>query len=117
MHTKGEQSNPQPVRYPKGKQVAPNQSLHYNAELHTKPDGEMYAVVVLNPSSKLIRGEYHPIGYRLNFPRYWGKKTGVEFLLKHNIEQKEKIMSEAASDLEKLRACLDKVQKEWPDNE
>ena len=114
MHTNEEQNNPQPVRFPKGKQVAPNVAEHYNAELFTNEAGEMYPVVVLNPSSRLIRGEYHPIGYRLNFPKYWGKKTGVEYLLKHCIAEKEKMLAMAGVELEKMKSCLSKVS-EWPD--
>lgn len=116
MHTNEEQSSPHP-RYPKGKQVAPNAAQHYNAELFTNESGVMYPVVVLNPSTRLIRGEYHPIGYRFNFPKFWGKKAGVEALLKHNIEQKERIMNEAAAELDKLKSCLDTVQKEWSDSD
>ncbi len=111
-----EQSSPHP-RYPKGKQVAPNVAQHYNAELFTNDSGIMYPVVNLNPSTRLIRGEYHPIGYHFNFPKFWGKKTGVEVLLKHNIEQKERIMNEAAEALSKLKSCLDIVQRDWPNDE
>ena len=110
MHT-NEAENKQPVRFPKGKQIAPNVAEHYNAELFTNEAGEMYPVVVLNPSSRLIRGEYHPIGYRLNFPKYWGKKVGVEYLLKHCIAEKERTLAMAQAELDKMRACLAKVNE------
>ena len=120
MHTKENQSNE--FEYlgrltPKGKQVAPNVAHHYNAELFTNESGVMYPVVVLNEQSRIIRGEYHPLGYRLNFPKYWGKKTGVEYLLKHNIQEREKVLQQTELELSRLRACLEKVQNEWPDNE
>jgi hypothetical protein len=102
---------------PKGKQVAPNVAQHYNAELYTNESGVMYPVVVLNEATRIIRGEYHPIGYRLNFPKYWTKKTGVEYLLKHNIAEREKVLADTQTELERLKACLDKVQTEWPDGE
>lgn len=120
VHTENEQSNE--FEYlgrltPKGKQVAPNVAHHYNAELYTNAEGVMYPVVVLNEQSRIIRGEYYPIGYHLNFPKYWGKKTGVEYLLKHNIKEQETILQQAQTELERLRACLQKVQTEWPEGE
>ena len=120
MHTKNEQSNE--FEYlgrltPKGKQVAPNVAQNYNAELWTDDNGVMWPVVVLNENSRIIRGEYHPIGYHLNFPKYWTKKTGVEYLLKHNIKEQETILEQATAELSRLKACLEKVQGEWPDGE
>ena len=132
MHIENEPNNPQQVQSPfekdnefeylgrltpKGKQVAPNVAHHYNAELYTNDAGVMYPVVVLNEQSRIIRGEYYPIGYRLNFPKYWGKKTGVEYLLKHNIKEQERMLEQAQTELERLRSWLHKVQTEWPDGE
>jgi hypothetical protein len=132
VHIENEPNNPQQAQSPfekdnefeylgrltpKGKQVAPNVAQHYNAELFTNESGVMYPVVVLNEDSRIIRGEYHPIGYRLNFPKYWTKKTGVTYLLKHNIQEKERILEQAQAELERLRACLSKVENEWVDGE
>jgi hypothetical protein len=132
VHIENEPNNPQQAQSPfekdnefeylgrltpKGKQVAPNVAQHYNAELFTNESGEMYPVVILNENSRIIRGEYYPIGYRLNFPKYWGKKEGVRYLLKHNINEKEKVLQLATEELEKLKACLAKVENEWQDND
>jgi hypothetical protein len=120
VHTKKEQSKE--FEYlgrltPKGKQVAPNVAHHYNAELFLSPSGEIQPVVILNELSTVIRREYYPIGYHLHFPKYWGKRTGVEYLLKHNITEQQTILEDAQTELVRLKACLDKVQREWPEGE
>jgi hypothetical protein len=60
----------------------------------------------------LIRGEYIPIGNTFQYPKNWGRKKGAMILLEHRIADKQKQLDEAAFELAKLSACLDKV-KDW----
>jgi hypothetical protein len=58
----------------------------------------------------LIRGEYHPIGSRFQYPRNWGKRKGATILLEQRIGDVRKQIEDAQLDLDKLQACLEKVQ-------
>jgi hypothetical protein len=59
-----------------------------------------------------IRGEYIPIGNRLQYPRNWGKKKGATILLETRIADKIMVLEDTQAELSKLKACLDKVN-EW----
>ena len=99
-----------------GEQVAYNKCEHCNVELFTNDAGEYYPVVNRMDKHTNIRGEYHPIGNRLQYPRNWGKRKGAMILLERRIEDKQKQLDEAVSELAKLSACLDKVRG-WDENE
>ena len=87
--------------------------MHSIAELHTNPEGEYYVVVVEhNPQPTPIRQTYQPFGYRMQFPKKWGRKKGALSLLDFKIEDQEKIIRNAEIELEKLRECKEKTL-EW----
>ena len=93
-----------------GEQVAWNKCEHCNVVLHENEAGEYYPVVNRIEKFTLIRGEYIPIGSRLQYPRNWGKQKGATILLEHRIEDVRKQIADAQEDLDKLLACLEKVQ-------
>jgi len=64
-----------------GEQVASNKAMHCNMQLFENPDGEYYPVVEKMERPALVRGEYHPIGNRFNYPKQWGKKYAAKVLL------------------------------------
>ena len=57
-----------------GEQVATNRAMHCNMQLFETPEGEYYAVVERLPQPTLVRGEYHPIGNKFQYPKQWGRK-------------------------------------------
>jgi hypothetical protein len=84
--------------------------MHSIAELHTNPEGEYYVVVVEhNPQPTPIRQTYQPFGYRMQFPKKWGRKRGALSLLDFKIEDQERIINNAQEELKKLRECKDKT--------
>ena len=95
-----------------GEQVAYNKCEHCNVELHTNDAGEYYPVVNRLDKFTIIRGEYIPIGSRLQYPTKWGRKKASITLLEHKIADKEKQLHEAQTELAKLSECLTKVQ-DW----
>jgi hypothetical protein len=95
-----------------GEQVAYNKCEHCNVELHTNDAGEYYPVVNRMDKFTLIRGEYIPVGNRFQYPRNWGKKKGATILLETRIEDKKRVLADAQMELDKLEACLNKVN-EW----
>ena len=97
-----------------GEQIANNRAEHCNIQLHTNELDEYYPVVNRMEKHTLIRGEYIPIGNHFQYPKNWGKRKGAIILLEHRIQDKQKQLLEAESELAKLTACLDKV-KEWDD--
>jgi hypothetical protein len=92
-----------------GEQVAWNKCPHSIVELFENPAGEYYPVVQRMDTPALIRGEYIPIGSRLQYPTKWGRKKGATILLEHKIQDKQKQLKEAESELAKLSACLENV--------
>lgn len=99
-----------------GEQVAVNRTYHNNMQLFEDPAGEYYPVVspITNPT--LIRGEYHPVGNLLQYPRAWGRKWAATKLLEHKIKVQQDILATAQVELGKLERCLASV-KEWSDND
>ena len=93
-----------------GEQIANNKTMHGNIQLYENEAGEYYPVVEWDESPKLVRGEYHPIGNKIQFPKKWGRKEGATILLEHRIEDVRKQIADAQEDLDKLLACLEKVQ-------
>jgi hypothetical protein len=97
-----------------GEQIANNRCEHCNVVLHENEAGEYYPVVNRMEKHTLIRGEYHPIGSRFQYPRNWGKRKGATILLEHKIEDIKRTILYAETELAKLERCLSNV-KEWPD--
>ena len=97
-----------------GEQVAVNRTMHGNIFLYENESGEYYPVVEWDDAPKLVRGEYHPIGNRMHFPKAWGRKHAATTLLNRIIEDKEKQIADAQRELVKLRKCLGEVG-EWPE--
>jgi hypothetical protein len=95
-----------------GEQIANNRAEHCNVVLHTNELNEYYPVINRMDKQTLIRGEYIPIGNTFQYPKNWGRKKGATILLEHRIADKQKQLDEAAFELAKLSACLEKV-KEW----
>jgi hypothetical protein len=93
-----------------GEQIANNRTMHGNIQLYENEQGEYYPVVEWDDTPKLVRGEYHPIGSRFQYPRNWGKRKGATILLEQRIEDVRKQIEDAQLDLDKLQACLEKVQ-------
>ena len=92
-----------------GEQVAWNKCEHCNVVLHENEAGEYYPVVNRIEKFTLIRGEYIPIGSRLQYPRNWGKRKGATILLEHKIAEQKKILEGAEIELAKLSKCLEDV--------
>jgi len=99
-----------------GEQIANNRCEHCNVVLHENESGEYYPVVNRMEKHTLIRGEYHPIGSRFQYPRNWGKQKGATILLEQRIQDVRKQIEDAQLDLDKLQACLEKVQQ-WDSTE
>ena len=97
-----------------GEQVAWNKCEHCNVVLHENEAGEYYPVVNRIEKFTLIRGEYIPIGSRLQYPRNWGKQKGATILLEHKITDIKRTILNAETELAKLERCLSSV-KEWPE--
>ena len=93
-----------------GEQVADNRAPHSTCKLFENKDGEYYPVCQPMETLRLIRGEYHPIGSRFQYPRNWGKRKGATILLEQRIQDVRKQIEDAQLDLDKLQACLEKVQ-------
>lgn len=91
--------------------------MHSIAELHTNVNtGEYYVVVVEHsPQPTPIRQTYQPFGYRMQFPKKWGRKAGALSLLDFKIEDQEKIIRNAEKELKKLRECKEKTL-EWKES-
>ena len=93
-----------------GEQIANNRAEHCNIQLHTNESGEYYPVVNRMDKHTNIRGEYIPIGNKIQFPKKWGRKEGATILLEQRIGDVRKQIEDAQLDLDKLQACLEKVQ-------
>jgi hypothetical protein len=94
----------------KGQQIAVNRTAHSVVELHEDSSGEYYAVVTPQEGLKLIRGEYLPLGNRLQFPNKWGKGEAALYLINHKIVEQEAIIARAAEELSKLQKCLTRTE-------
>jgi hypothetical protein len=90
----------------KGEQVAVNRTAHSVVELHEDENNEYYAVIIPQEGLKLIRGEYLPMGNRLQFPNKWGKQEAALSLIQHKIVEQEAIAARTAEELSKLQKCL-----------
>ncbi len=99
-----------------GEQIANNRTMHGNIQLFENEAGEYYPVVEWDEAPKLVRGEYHPIGNKIQFPKKWGRKEGATILLEHKIADCKRTILYAETELAKLERCLSGV-KEWPDVE
>ena len=107
---------------PKGKQVQPgeqvanNRTMHGQIQLFENESGEYYPVVDWDTVPKVVRGEYHPIGNRIQFPKVWGRRYASILLLEHKIADAKRTISNAERELTKLEVCLSNV-KEWPEHD
>ena len=99
-----------------GEQIANNRTMHGNIQLYENEQGEYYPVVEWDDSPKLVRGEYHPIGNKIQFPKKWGRKEGATILLEHKITDGQRTILNAETELAKLQRCLSAVQQ-WPDKD
>ena len=99
-----------------GEQVANNKGEHCNVELHINESGEYYPVTQCMDKYTLIRTEYIPFGNTLQYPKKWGRKEGATILLEQRIGDVRKQIEDAQLDLDKLQACLEKVQQ-WDSTE
>ena len=99
-----------------GEQVASNKAMHCNMQLFENPDGEYYPVVERLPQPTLIRGEYHPIGNKFQYPKQWGRKYAAKVLLENKIAVQQDILYKAELELSKLQRCLDGIQQ-WSDSD
>lgn len=97
-----------------GEQIAENRIMHGTIRIFENEAGEYYPVVDWDEGPKLIRGEYYPIGNRIQFPKKWGRKWGATKLLTAIIEDKIKQLEEAQIEIQKYQRCLDGVN-EWPE--
>ncbi len=113
MHTNEENKR---KKVQPGQQVAVNRTMHGNIFLYENEQGEYYPVVEWDDNHKLVRGEYHPIGNRMHFPKVWGRKYAATTLLNRIIEDKQKQIEDATKELEKLNRCLSQVN-EWPEQD
>ena len=97
-----------------GEQIAYNRTMHGTIQLFENEAGEYYPVVDWDDKPNLVRGEYYPIGNRIQFPKLWGRKWGATKLLESKLEDKRKQLADTESEIAKLERCLSAV-KEWPD--
>jgi hypothetical protein len=101
-------------RTPKGKQIATNTTMHGTIQLFENEAGEYYPVVDWDSKPTLVRGEYYPLGNRIQFPKQWGRREGATILLEYKIEDCKRTILDAETELAKLERCLSNV-KEWPE--
>jgi hypothetical protein len=99
-----------------GEQVASNKAMHCNMQLFENPAGEYYPVVERLPQPTLVRGEYHPIGNKFQYPKQWGRKYAAKVLLENKIAVQQDILYRAELELSKLQRCLDGIQQ-WSDTD
>jgi hypothetical protein len=98
-----------------GEQVADNKERQVVITLEETPDGRFYMPHrILDDKKYLIRGEYHPIGKSLQFPKKWGKKRGVLHFLQHRIDEVQAEIAQSQRYLSKLQALKDEADG-WPD--
>jgi hypothetical protein len=99
-----------------GEQIAYNKCPHSIVELHENQQGEYYPVCQPIETPGLIRGEYIPIGSRLQYPTKWGRKKASTHILEFKIEDCKRTLENTQKELDKLQACLSSVQTWEEDN-
>ena len=109
MHTNEEPNKPAPG------QIAYNRAEHCTMQLFENEAGEYYPVMDCQGKHTLIRGEYHPIGNRFQYPKKWGRKVAATILLEHKIKVQRDTIEAAQKELAKLERCLSDVQG-WDDD-
>lgn len=109
MHTNEEQNKPAPG------QVAWNKAPHSTCELFENKSGDYYPVCQPIDTPALIRGEYLPIGSRLQYPTKWGRKRAAVHLLEFKIGDAKRELENTQRELAKLERCLSDVEG-WPDD-
>ena len=114
MHTNENQSKGRNTG--PGEQIAVNRTEHCTIQLFENEGGEYYPVTDCQGKVTLIRGEYHPIGNRLQYPKKWGRKVAAKILLEHKIKVQRDTIESAQVELAKLERCLSDVQN-WSDTE
>ena len=114
MHTNEENKPALGRKAGPGEQIANNRVMHGNIQLYENEAGEYYPVVEWDEVPKIIRGEYYPIGNKIQFPKKWGRKAGATILLEHKITDIKRTISDAETELAKLERCLSSV-KDWPE--
>ena len=97
-----------------GEQIAYNKTMHGTIQLYENEQGEYYPVVEWDEQPKLVRGEYIPIGNKIQFPKKWGRRYASILLLEHKIGEQKRILADAQTELAKLESCLSSV-KDWPE--
>ncbi len=85
-------------------------------QLFENEAGEYYPVVERLPQPTLVRGEYHPIGNKFQYPKQWGRKYAAKVLLENKIAVQQDILYRAELELSKLQRCLDGIQQ-WSDSD
>jgi hypothetical protein len=116
VHTK-EEDNISPPKGRKalpGEQIAYNRTMHGTIQLFENEAGEYYPVIDWDSKPNLVRGEYYPIGNRMQFPKVWGRKYGATKLLEYILTDKKKQLEDAKREIAKLERCLSNVT-EWPE--
>lgn len=99
-----------------GVDINNTRQMHLVAELHTNNDGEYYVVTVRHSDvPTTIRQTYQPFGWKLQYPKKWGRKRGALELLNHKIEDQKRIINNATIELNKLNTCLTQTQN-WSDD-
>lgn len=98
-----------------GNQVAINKGFHYTSEVWEGDDGNYYVAVTQDTYKRLFRGNYEPMGNRLQFPKKWGKKRGAVELLEFLIKSDEVLIEKAQQRLNKLKKCKIEVDG-WVDD-
>jgi hypothetical protein len=99
-----------------GEQIANNRTMHGTIRLFENEAGQYYPVVDWDDKPNLVRGEYYPIGNRIQFPKKWGRKWGATKLIQSILEDKRKQIEDAQREITKLEACLKEVEG-WTDEE
>ena len=98
-----------------GEQIAYNKCPHSIVELYENEQGEYYPVCQPIETPGLIRGEYIPIGSRLQYPTKWGRKKASLHILEFKIADAKRELENTQRELDKLQACLSNVQS-WEDD-
>ncbi len=98
-----------------GEQIAYNKCPHSIVELYENKEGEYYPVCQPIETPALIRGEYIPIGSRLQYPTKWGRKKASTHILEFKIQDAKRELENTQRELAKLERCLSDVQM-WEDD-
>jgi len=93
-----------------GEQVADNTEMQLTTTLKEN-NGKLYAVTEGRAQRGLIKNEYLPIGQSLVYPKKWGKKEGSLKLVRHFIEEQNKIIENAKERIDKLQVLETELEK------